>query len=97
MNREEITTVIQNSISEFEKSFSIKIEQDTALYGDSGSLDSLGLVQFLAILEQNLEEKTGGIVTIASEKAVSQKNSPFRSIATLQEYIIDILSEGNNE
>jgi acyl carrier protein len=66
---------------------------DTVLFGGAGKLDSLGLVTFIVAAEQKVAEISGTAVTLADEKAMSQKNSPFRTIGTLTDYIILLLSE----
>lgn len=66
---------------------------DTVLFGESGMLDSLGLVNLIVGVEQRLEEDFGASVTLADEKAMSLKNSPFRSVKTLAEYAATLLSE----
>lgn len=59
---------------------------EAPLYGRDGVLDSLGLVSFLAAVEQALSDETGKPIALADERAVSQRSSPFRTIATLAAY-----------
>jgi acyl carrier protein len=59
---------------------------EAPLYGQDGSLDSLGLVSFVAAVEQALDERLELRVTLADERAVSQRHSPFRTIGTLADY-----------
>ncbi len=66
---------------------------DTVLFGRSGSLDSLGLVNLIVAVEQGLEETFGVSLVLADEKAMSQKNSPFRTVKALAEYVGVLLSE----
>jgi len=66
---------------------------DTVLFGESGMLDSLGLVNLIVVVEQKLDEDFGVSVTLADEKAMSQKSSPFRSVKTLAEYAATLISE----
>lgn len=65
----------------------------TVLFGKNGQLDSLGLVNLLVIIEQNIEDQFDTSIIIADERAMSQKNSPFRTIGTLAEYLNMILNE----
>jgi acyl carrier protein len=69
---------------------------DAILFGQAGALDSLGLVSLIVAVEQSVENELGATVTLADEKALSQRNSPFRSVATLTEYIGQLLAESNN-
>jgi acyl carrier protein len=66
---------------------------DTILYGQSGSLDSLGLVHLIVAIEQNLEEAFAKTIILADEKAMSQQRSPFRTIGTLGDYVAQLLEE----
>jgi len=66
---------------------------DTVLFGESGKLDSLGLVNLIVGTEQRLEELFEVSLTLADEKAISQKNSPFRTVGTLAEYISKLMEE----
>ena len=66
---------------------------DTRLLGRSAVLDSLGLVQLLVDVEQRLDSVHGVAVTLADERAMSQKHSPFRSVGTLSDYIDTLIKE----
>ena len=65
----------------------------TVLYGKNGQLDSLGLVNLIIIIEQNIEDEFDKNIIIADERAMSQKHSPFRTIDTLATYLNMILNE----
>lgn len=80
-----------NAVAESEKI--VKKAKDTVLFGEGGHLDSLGLVGFLVAVEQQVEETCGKAITLADEKAMSQKRSPFRTVGTLAEYINSLLDE----
>lgn len=60
---------------------------EAKLFDKEGVLDSLGLVNLIVATEQQLEEQLGVSVTLADERAISQRNSPFRTVGTLVEYI----------
>jgi acyl carrier protein len=69
----------------------VPITADTQLYGKGGVLDSLGLVRVIADLEEEIYENISKSITLADEKAMSQKSSPFRSVSTLSVYIEKLL------
>lgn len=69
---------------------------DTVLFGQQGKLDSLGLVNLIVATEQKIEEELGVAITIADEKAMSQKHNPFKTIGSLSDYISLLLKEGEN-
>ena len=67
--------------------------EETVLYGSEGKIDSLGLINLIIMVEQNIEDEFNHTITLASEKAMSQKHSPFRTIGTLADYIDMLLKE----
>lgn len=96
-NVREITDVLLKAAAEFNQELELKIavEQgsDAALFGDTGVLDSLNLVSFIILVEQEIADHFDTAVTLADEKALSQRRSPFRTIGTLAEHVADRLSE----
>jgi acyl carrier protein len=64
---------------------------DTVLFGERGELDSLGLVSLIVATELQVEEAFGVSITIADEKAMSQERSPFKTIASLVDYVDSLL------
>jgi D-alanine--poly(phosphoribitol) ligase subunit 2 len=60
---------------------------DTPLFGRAGRLDSLGLVNLIVAIEQAVEDDLGATVTLADEKAMSQRSSPFRTAGILAAYV----------
>lgn len=67
--------------------------EDTRLIGREAVLDSMGLVNLIVEVEQRLEEDYDVTVVLADERAMSQKNSPFRSVQTLADYICQVAAE----
>ena len=66
---------------------------ETHLLGKEGKLDSLGLVNFIIVLEQHIAEELKVAITLADEKALSRTKSPFRTVANLTDYILELLEE----
>jgi acyl carrier protein len=62
---------------------------ETHLFGQQGKLDSLGLVNFIVSLEQRIAEEFGAAITLADEKALSREKSPFLTIESLTDYVIE--------
>ena len=96
--------MVQNLIIKSVKEINEQLPQEqqlglsskTPLFGSNGKLDSLGLISLLFIIEQNIEDEFDVSITIAEEKAMSQKRSPFRTIGTLADYIDMLLNEIQN-
>ena len=99
--KEKILEVVYNSTDELNhqlgKEDKLVKSLDTRLFGGDSKLDSLGLVNILVIIEQNIEDEFDVSITMADEKAMSQKRSPFLTIETLVDYIVMLLREKNDE
>ena len=70
-------------------------DTDTPLYGTRSSIDSIGLVTIIVAVEQAVADEFDINITLADEKAMSLKNSPFLTVGTLRSYI-QILIGGDN-
>ena len=68
-------------------------QPETQLFGQGSKLDSMGLVTLIVATEQKIAKDFGVALTLANEKALSLRNSPFRTIGTLSEYIGTLLEE----
>jgi D-alanine--poly(phosphoribitol) ligase subunit 2 len=66
---------------------------DTRLFGAQGLFDSIGLVSLIVDVEQAVIEVTGKAVTLADERAMSRKHSPFRSVGTMADYLLTLVHE----
>lgn len=88
-----IINCVKQVLEESETGNPAKITKDSKLYGSGGMLDSLNLVRLIADLEEEVYLKTNKTITLADEKAMSRKNSPFRSINSLSDYIENVLAE----
>jgi len=70
-----------------------EILTDTVIYGTSEALNSLQLVRLVVDMEQAVFEQFNKHITIANEKALSLKNSPFRTVGTMSNYIDELINE----
>ena len=97
MNFEDVLKVVLDSVAELnfqlEDSQKLKPSPETQLFGRGSKLDSLGLVNLIVLVEEKTADAFGKTVTIADEKAMSQKSSPFRTVQTLAEYLFFLLME----
>jgi acyl carrier protein len=63
------------------------------LFGGKGKLDSLALVTLIVSIEDAVARDLGRSITIASERAMSQKQSPFRTVQSLSEFVTGLLED----
>ena len=66
---------------------------ETRLLGSETALDSMGLVSLIVTIEREVEDAFGVALTLADERALSMKASPFRSIQSLADYIGILLTD----
>lgn len=76
-----------------------RLEKDasTALFGTDSTLDSFALVNLVIGAEQQLQDRLGIAITLASEKAMSRHSSPFRTIDTLADYALELIHGSAND
>jgi acyl carrier protein len=65
----------------------------TPVYGGDDGIDSFSLVTLIVGLEQQVEQAFGKTVPLADEKAMSMRNSPYRTAGTLIELILTRLGD----
>ena len=69
---------------------------ETRLLGSQSVLDSMHLVSLIVTIEREVEDAFGVALTLADERALSMKASPFRSIRSLADYIGSLIIEARN-
>ncbi|EAI7261972.1 hypothetical protein L8V88_00660 [Campylobacter sp. IFREMER_LSEM_CL2101] len=92
---------IQNIIFYSLKNLADELENDdfknpnlkTKIYGINGNLDSLALVSLVSDLEELLSEEFNKEIILANEKMMSARNSPFKDVESLTDYIVKKLQE----
>ncbi len=93
----DVLKLIYDSIDEInedlEEGEKVEKSEETIIFADGSSLDSLGLVNLITIVEQKIEEETGEYITIADERALSMESSPFQTVKTLKDYIVMLINE----
>ena len=100
IDKEQIFQIIFSAIDEINK-LSLSDRKlgktaDVKLYDKDGQLDSLMLVNLIVAIEQSIEEEFGVSLTIADEKAMSQKKSPFRTSSSLAEHLEVLLNKAES-
>lgn len=94
-NKEEVSTIIFECFEEMNEreGINIPINGHAQLFGRGGHLDSLGLVNLIVNIEEKVNDKWGVAISLADEKAMSQKTSPFLNADALSTYICNLLEE----
>jgi len=66
---------------------------ETPLSGDSGRLDSAGLINLIVLAEQKTAEELGMPIVLTDDHTMSQVNQVFHTLGTLADYIDLLLNE----
>ena len=69
--------------------------EETVLVGNDPVLDSIGVVQLIVEVEQRVEANHNISLTLANDKAMSARNSPFRTIGVLADHVIATAQEAS--
>jgi hypothetical protein len=97
MNRDEIRQLIADCLGDLlaahEPAPADSPGGPARLIGPESLLDSLSLVNLILDVEQRLEEQAGVTVTLADDRAMSQRTSPFLTVDTLADYVTMLLEE----
>jgi acyl carrier protein len=66
---------------------------ETVIFGKDGKLDSLGIVNFIVAVEEQIEEEFDVELTLADENASAMEESPFATMETLAKYVAKRVEE----
>jgi len=92
-----IFEVVDELNEQFSNTHKLQKDRDTVLFGKSGKLDSLDMINLMVTTEEKLSDEFGMVISITDERAMSQANSPFRTIGTLADYVATLLQEKSDE
>ncbi len=98
MTREEMQALVKEVLREIVEAQSVElppegITGELHLIGSKSPLDSMAFVMLTAGIEQRLSEQMDLSITIVNEKAMSLRHSPFRTVDTLADYVLELMRE----
>jgi acyl carrier protein len=89
--REKIFEIVKTSISNLNEELCYESLNDvsdaTPIYGGAEGIDSLSLVMLVSEVEGEVNDEFDASVLLASEKAMSMKNSPYNSVGAFVAFI----------
>jgi hypothetical protein len=94
-------TIIENILKESIEEINAQLETEEKLVytpeeellGNTGKLDSLSFVTLVSIIEDKILDYTDKKVYLVTDKAFSQKYSPFKNIKSLTIFIETLMKE----
>jgi len=94
LEKEKIQDIVINALQDVlaGEDGAAEVNADTVLFGKNAVVDSMGLVNLIVDVESVLTDE-GHEVSLTSEKAMSRRESPFRTVATLRDYIEELVQE----
>jgi len=91
MNKEQASQLVLEALGQFNQIHRserpLPLASETRLFGPGGNLDSLDLVRLVFLVEEAVQQQTGRTVALTDEKAMSQRSSPFATVASLTDYL----------
>jgi acyl carrier protein len=100
MTKQEITTIVINQVEQLNETFpdvqKISVNENTVLFGNGSSIDSLSLVSVIVDLEMIFSDEFGFDISLTDDRAMTREISPFDSVASLIDYIFEIINEMQN-
>ena len=100
LERTQVVAMLAECLEELaeqsERPLTDPVSESTPLMGESAALDSLGLVNLIVDLEGRLLDDFDVEVTLADERAMSLKHSPFRTVGTLADYASTLAGESQD-
>ncbi len=93
--RKLVESCLEDVLDERGSEDAVVIGPTTRLVGRGSVLDSLALVTLIVDVEDRLLAEYGVSVTLANDRAVSQARSPFLTVDTLAQYVVDLLADAH--
>lgn len=80
---------LRDTLTEEQK---FEVNKDTKLFGNNSNIDSLSLVSIIVDLEMLFSEEYGFDLSLTDDRAMTREISPFISITSLADYIVEIIN-----
>ena len=98
LTSDEIETIIFGGIAalnaERDPDDQIPASPKTGLFGVDAVLDSLSFVSLVTDVEMSLNVDHGLAISLADDRAMSRPQSPYETVATLRDYILELTEVG---
>ena len=97
MTKQEISSIVINQVEQLNDTFpdaqKITVNENTVLFGNGSSIDSLSLVSIIVDLEMLFSTEYGHDISLTDDRAMAREISPFTNITTLADYIFELINE----
>ena len=93
--RDQVLRILYQCIDELNEQLApeqqLRKAPQTGLFGDSGRLDSLGFVNFIALVEDKCESCFQVALSLTEDGAKHEDASPFETVGELADFIEQLL------
>jgi D-alanine--poly(phosphoribitol) ligase subunit 2 len=95
ISKDKVNEIIFKCVDEtnIEDGTNISKDLNIILMGTDSEIDSLGLVSLIVLIEEAINIEFDVSITLADEKAMSQRISPFKTLDTLSNYVTSLLNK----
>jgi len=93
MSPQEIRNIVLEAVKDNLKFHRINLDvnDNTELFKLKSTIDSMGVIGLIVDIESRLAEK-GIEISLISEKSLADKDSPFKNVSTLTDFIVKTLN-----
>lgn len=88
-----IFTALEAVNAEREPDDQVLISSSTPLFGVDAAIDSLEFVSVITDVETSLNLEHGMGISLADDRAMSRPVSPYSTVATLRDYVLELAQE----
>ncbi|MBL9201283.1 MAG: acyl carrier protein [Opitutaceae bacterium] len=94
-SREDILAVVRDAVAEINELRSaaeqIGSAEETVLLGESGGLDSLGVINLVSAIEERLAKRYGVAITIPAGGETTGQGDPWRNVGALTDFLWELV------
>ncbi|MDO5154438.1 MAG: hypothetical protein Q4D51_00590 [Eubacteriales bacterium] len=95
--KNKIEKIMQEAILELNEQMDeekkLSYDKELRLIGKSAAVDSMEFVTLISIIEECIADELDIDIRIVSDRAFSKERSPFYSVSTLEDFIIELIEE----
>jgi len=93
---EALFNVIDNLNRQVLPDAQLKKSTGTILSGEGAQLDSLGIINFVVAVEQEIEDEFHTIITLTDDTVLAAADEPLRTIDSLADHLVERLEGKRN-
>lgn len=101
MEKNEILKIVLEQINQLKDTLpedkKFDVNENTVLFGNGSSIDSLSLVSVIVDLEATFSGEFNFDISLTDDRAMTREISPFENVKTLVDYIYELTGELNKK